>query len=163
MIASAVGMSTTPIGPVTRVSMASAGGTRKAVKRAPHAAPYSMYAVASTLPTIIKTRRRVPRGRQRWRSSAGINGDATPVLYAHSRTHGECASTIALTQLKQSEKGPVGMDTTGERYVPDHGWANIAYEHLSRYLFAQPLAVSLRADSETGSRPTPHSAALIDR
>ena len=32
------------------------------------------------------------------------------------------------------------MDFSGERYVPDQGWASIAYEHLSRYLFAQLLA-----------------------
>ncbi|MBZ0253018.1 MAG: methyltransferase domain-containing protein, partial [Candidatus Methylomirabilis sp.] len=31
---------------------------------------------------------------------------------------------------------PLGMDFTGERYVPDRGWAAIAYEHLARYLFS---------------------------
>lgn len=28
------------------------------------------------------------------------------------------------------------MEFTGERYVPEKGWASIAYEHLSRYMFA---------------------------
>lgn len=32
------------------------------------------------------------------------------------------------------------MKFTGERYVPHDGWADIAYEHLARYMFAQPLA-----------------------
>jgi SAM-dependent methyltransferase len=35
------------------------------------------------------------------------------------------------------------MEFSGERYVPDQGWAGIAYEHLSRYLFAQPLAAGM--------------------
>jgi len=28
------------------------------------------------------------------------------------------------------------MEFTGERYIPEKGWASIAYEHLSRYMFA---------------------------
>lgn len=33
-------------------------------------------------------------------------------------------------------KGPSAMEFTGERYIPEKGWASIAYEHLSRYMFA---------------------------
>lgn len=32
------------------------------------------------------------------------------------------------------------MEFTGERYVPEKGWAAIAYEHISRYLFASSFA-----------------------
>ncbi|MBN2804337.1 MAG: methyltransferase domain-containing protein [Deltaproteobacteria bacterium] len=32
------------------------------------------------------------------------------------------------------------MKFTGERYIPNQGWASIAYEHLGRYLFAKKLA-----------------------
>ncbi|MBI5575333.1 MAG: glycosyltransferase [Deltaproteobacteria bacterium] len=37
-------------------------------------------------------------------------------------------------------KGSPAMEFTGERYVPEKGWATIAYEHLSRYLFASDFA-----------------------
>jgi hypothetical protein len=32
------------------------------------------------------------------------------------------------------------MDFTGERFIPGQGAAAIAYEHVARYLLAQPLA-----------------------
>ncbi|MDD5308934.1 MAG: methyltransferase domain-containing protein [Deltaproteobacteria bacterium] len=38
----------------------------------------------------------------------------------------------------------MSLDFTGERYVPEQGWASIAYEHLSRYLFARRLAAGRR-------------------